>query len=69
MQKAHSAESHKASDHMDAIVSVTVVSSSGPMLKLVYKLQAEEYKYEVPVTFLPVSPQAVFSHVRLIYSS
>ncbi|XP_036385153.1 sphingomyelin phosphodiesterase 4 isoform X2 [Megalops cyprinoides] len=26
---------------------------SGPMMKLVYKLQAEEYKYEVPVTYLP----------------
>ncbi|KAL0965416.1 hypothetical protein UPYG_G00281030 [Umbra pygmaea] len=25
----------------------------GPMLKLVYKLQAEEYKYEIPVSFLP----------------
>ncbi|XP_048876107.1 sphingomyelin phosphodiesterase 4 isoform X2 [Brienomyrus brachyistius] len=26
---------------------------SGPMMKLVYKLQAEEYKYEVPVSYLP----------------
>uniref|UniRef100_A0A8C8K141 Sphingomyelin phosphodiesterase 4 n=1 Tax=Oncorhynchus tshawytscha TaxID=74940 RepID=A0A8C8K141_ONCTS len=26
---------------------------SGPMMKLVYKLQAEEYKYEIPVSFLP----------------
>ncbi|XP_076003416.1 sphingomyelin phosphodiesterase 4 isoform X2 [Genypterus blacodes] len=26
---------------------------SGPMMKLVYKLQAEEYKYEVPVNYLP----------------
>uniref|UniRef100_A0A8C7G411 Sphingomyelin phosphodiesterase 4 n=1 Tax=Oncorhynchus kisutch TaxID=8019 RepID=A0A8C7G411_ONCKI len=25
----------------------------GPMMKLVYKLQAEEYKYEIPVSFLP----------------
>uniref|UniRef100_A0A8D3DW37 Sphingomyelin phosphodiesterase 4 n=1 Tax=Scophthalmus maximus TaxID=52904 RepID=A0A8D3DW37_SCOMX len=25
----------------------------GPMLKLVYKLQAEEYKYEIPVNYLP----------------
>lgn len=27
---------------------------SGPMMKLVYKLQAEEYKYEIPVNYLPV---------------
>lgn len=27
---------------------------SGSMMKLVYKLQAEEYKYEVPVNYLPV---------------
>ncbi|KAJ7988477.1 hypothetical protein DPEC_G00323970 [Dallia pectoralis] len=26
---------------------------SGPMMKLVYKLQADEYKYEIPVSFLP----------------
>lgn len=26
---------------------------SGPMMKLVYKLQAEEYKYELPVNYLP----------------
>ncbi|XP_053295050.1 sphingomyelin phosphodiesterase 4 isoform X1 [Pleuronectes platessa] len=26
---------------------------SGPMMKLVYKLQAEEYKYEIPVNYLP----------------
>ncbi|XP_032405638.1 sphingomyelin phosphodiesterase 4 isoform X2 [Xiphophorus hellerii] len=29
------------------------LSPSGPMMKLVYKLQAEEYKYEVPVHYLP----------------
>ncbi|XP_008406429.1 sphingomyelin phosphodiesterase 4 isoform X2 [Poecilia reticulata] len=29
------------------------LSPSGPMMKLVYKLQAEEYKYEVPVNYLP----------------
>uniref|UniRef100_A0A674AJE3 Sphingomyelin phosphodiesterase 4 n=1 Tax=Salmo trutta TaxID=8032 RepID=A0A674AJE3_SALTR len=29
---------------------------SGPMMKLVYKLQAEEYKYEIPVSFLPNYP-------------
>lgn len=27
---------------------------SGPMMNLVYKLQAEEYKYEIPVNYLPV---------------
>ncbi|XP_012672195.2 sphingomyelin phosphodiesterase 4 isoform X2 [Clupea harengus] len=26
---------------------------SGPMMKLVYKLQAEEYKYEMPISYLP----------------
>lgn len=25
-------------------------------MKLVYKLQAEEYKYEIPISYLPVSP-------------
>uniref|UniRef100_A0A3Q3X7P8 Sphingomyelin phosphodiesterase 4 n=1 Tax=Mola mola TaxID=94237 RepID=A0A3Q3X7P8_MOLML len=29
------------------------LSPSGPMMKLVYKLQAEEYKYEIPVNYLP----------------
>uniref|UniRef100_A0A7N6BM80 Sphingomyelin phosphodiesterase 4 n=1 Tax=Anabas testudineus TaxID=64144 RepID=A0A7N6BM80_ANATE len=28
----------------------------GPMMKLVYKLQAEEYKYEIPVNYLPSYP-------------
>uniref|UniRef100_A0A665TRP2 Sphingomyelin phosphodiesterase 4 n=1 Tax=Echeneis naucrates TaxID=173247 RepID=A0A665TRP2_ECHNA len=28
----------------------------GPMMKLVYKLQAEEYKYEIPVNYLPNYP-------------
>lgn len=27
------------------------------MMKLVYKLQAEEYKYELPVNYLPVGEQ------------
>ncbi|XP_062409851.1 sphingomyelin phosphodiesterase 4 isoform X2 [Sardina pilchardus] len=26
---------------------------NGPMMKLVYKLQAEEYKYEMPISYLP----------------
>uniref|UniRef100_A0A665TPZ4 Sphingomyelin phosphodiesterase 4 n=1 Tax=Echeneis naucrates TaxID=173247 RepID=A0A665TPZ4_ECHNA len=29
------------------------LNPSGPMMKLVYKLQAEEYKYEIPVNYLP----------------
>ncbi|XP_020775655.2 sphingomyelin phosphodiesterase 4 isoform X3 [Boleophthalmus pectinirostris] len=29
------------------------LNPSGPMMKLVYKLQAEEYKYEMPVNYLP----------------
>uniref|UniRef100_G3N401 Sphingomyelin phosphodiesterase 4 n=1 Tax=Gasterosteus aculeatus aculeatus TaxID=481459 RepID=G3N401_GASAC len=29
------------------------LSPSGPMMKLGYKLQAEEYKYEIPVNYLP----------------
>uniref|UniRef100_A0A674BTH0 Sphingomyelin phosphodiesterase 4 n=1 Tax=Salmo trutta TaxID=8032 RepID=A0A674BTH0_SALTR len=29
------------------------LNPSGPMMKLVYKLQAEDYKYEIPVSFLP----------------
>uniref|UniRef100_A0A3B1J7M5 Sphingomyelin phosphodiesterase 4 n=2 Tax=Astyanax mexicanus TaxID=7994 RepID=A0A3B1J7M5_ASTMX len=26
---------------------------NGPMMKLVYKLQAEDYKYEIPISYLP----------------
>ncbi|XP_047203910.1 sphingomyelin phosphodiesterase 4 isoform X1 [Girardinichthys multiradiatus] len=29
------------------------LNPSGPMMKLVYKLQAEDYKYELPVNYLP----------------
>ncbi|KAM8916479.1 sphingomyelin phosphodiesterase 4 isoform 3-T3 [Spinachia spinachia] len=29
------------------------LNPSGPLMKLVYKLQAEEYKYEIPVSYLP----------------
>uniref|UniRef100_A0A1A8J0J8 Sphingomyelin phosphodiesterase 4 n=1 Tax=Nothobranchius kuhntae TaxID=321403 RepID=A0A1A8J0J8_NOTKU len=29
------------------------LNPGGPMMKLVYKLQAEEYKYEIPVNYLP----------------
>ncbi|XP_056293567.1 sphingomyelin phosphodiesterase 4 isoform X3 [Pseudoliparis swirei] len=34
-------------------VALEFLDPSGPMMKLVYKLQAEEYKYEVPVHYLP----------------
>uniref|UniRef100_A0A672RH23 Sphingomyelin phosphodiesterase 4 n=1 Tax=Sinocyclocheilus grahami TaxID=75366 RepID=A0A672RH23_SINGR len=42
--QARSAEYNIAMDFLDP---------SGPMMKLVYKLQAEEYKYEFPVSYLP----------------
>ncbi|KAJ8408570.1 hypothetical protein AAFF_G00252050 [Aldrovandia affinis] len=34
-------------------IAMEFLDPSGPMMKLVYKLQAEEYKYEVPVAYLP----------------
>lgn len=34
-------------------IAMDFLDPSGPMMKLVYKLQAEEYKYEVPVSYLP----------------
>ncbi|KAG5835199.1 hypothetical protein ANANG_G00269600 [Anguilla anguilla] len=34
-------------------IALEFLHPSGPMMKLVYKLQAEDYKYEVPVSFLP----------------
>ncbi|KAI1900874.1 hypothetical protein AGOR_G00054340 [Albula goreensis] len=37
----------------DYSIAVEFLDPSGPMMKLVYKLQAEEYKYDVPVTCLP----------------
>uniref|UniRef100_A0A8C7S729 Sphingomyelin phosphodiesterase 4 n=1 Tax=Oncorhynchus mykiss TaxID=8022 RepID=A0A8C7S729_ONCMY len=41
---------------------------SGPMLKLVYKLQAEDYNFEIQVANLPVSFQhTVQSHLKLLY--
>ncbi|XP_016365672.1 sphingomyelin phosphodiesterase 4 isoform X2 [Sinocyclocheilus rhinocerous] len=43
--QARSAEYNIAMDFLDP--------SSGAMMKLVYKLQAEEYKYEFPVSYLP----------------
>ncbi|XP_067911536.1 sphingomyelin phosphodiesterase 4 isoform X1 [Heterodontus francisci] len=32
---------------------VEFLDPSGPMMKLVYKLQAEDYKYEFPISYLP----------------
>ncbi|XP_061689812.1 sphingomyelin phosphodiesterase 4 isoform X2 [Syngnathoides biaculeatus] len=37
----------------DFALVIDFLKPSGPMMKLVYKLQAEEYKYEVPVNYLP----------------
>ncbi|XP_019736165.1 sphingomyelin phosphodiesterase 4 isoform X2 [Hippocampus comes] len=37
----------------DFALVVDFLKPSGSMMKLVYKLQAEEYKYEVPVNYLP----------------
>ncbi|XP_068013260.1 sphingomyelin phosphodiesterase 4 isoform X2 [Melanerpes formicivorus] len=34
-------------------VALDFLDPSGPMMKLVYKLQAEEYRYDFPVTYLP----------------
>ncbi|XP_026204932.1 sphingomyelin phosphodiesterase 4 isoform X2 [Anabas testudineus] len=34
-------------------IAMEFLNPSGPMMKLVYKLQAEEYKYEIPVNYLP----------------
>ncbi|KAK2872580.1 hypothetical protein Q8A67_022477 [Cirrhinus molitorella] len=34
-------------------IAMGFLDPSGPMMKLVYKLQAEEYKYEFPVSYLP----------------
>ncbi|XP_035235194.1 sphingomyelin phosphodiesterase 4-like isoform X1 [Anguilla anguilla] len=34
-------------------IAMEFLDPSGPMMKLVYKLQAEEYKYDIPITCLP----------------
>uniref|UniRef100_A0A8B9BJM0 Sphingomyelin phosphodiesterase 4 n=1 Tax=Anser brachyrhynchus TaxID=132585 RepID=A0A8B9BJM0_9AVES len=39
-------------------VALDFLDPSGPMMKLVYKLQAEEYRYDFPVSYLPNSPIA-----------
>uniref|UniRef100_A0A5F8HJG4 Sphingomyelin phosphodiesterase 4 n=1 Tax=Monodelphis domestica TaxID=13616 RepID=A0A5F8HJG4_MONDO len=40
-------------------IAMEFLDPSGPMMKLVYKLQAEDYKYDFPVSYLPVSTWAV----------
>ncbi|XP_037535658.1 sphingomyelin phosphodiesterase 4 isoform X2 [Nematolebias whitei] len=37
----------------DYSVVLDFLNPGGPMMKLVYKLQSEEYKYEIPVNYLP----------------
>ncbi|XP_026163051.1 sphingomyelin phosphodiesterase 4 isoform X2 [Mastacembelus armatus] len=37
----------------DYNIVMNFLNPNGPMMKLVYKLQAEEYKYEIPVNYLP----------------
>ncbi|XP_034539831.1 sphingomyelin phosphodiesterase 4 isoform X2 [Notolabrus celidotus] len=34
-------------------IAMEFLNPGGPMMKLVYKLQAEDYKYEIPVNYLP----------------
>uniref|UniRef100_A0AAY4A163 Sphingomyelin phosphodiesterase 4 n=1 Tax=Denticeps clupeoides TaxID=299321 RepID=A0AAY4A163_9TELE len=56
-------------------IALDFLHPSGPMLKLVYKLQAEEHKYEVPISYLPgpvkasiqqgVLPDSPFFHNKL----
>ncbi|XP_028681357.1 sphingomyelin phosphodiesterase 4 [Erpetoichthys calabaricus] len=36
------------------------LSPSGPMMKLIYKLHAEDYKYEFPISYLPGPVKACF---------
>ncbi|XP_068845603.1 sphingomyelin phosphodiesterase 4 isoform X3 [Capricornis sumatraensis] len=43
-------------------VALEFLDPGGPMMKLVYKLQAEDYKFDFPVSYLPPPPGAL--HVR-----
>uniref|UniRef100_A0A7N4P5A7 Sphingomyelin phosphodiesterase 4 n=1 Tax=Sarcophilus harrisii TaxID=9305 RepID=A0A7N4P5A7_SARHA len=43
-------------------IAMEFLDPNGPMMKLVYKLQAEDYKYDFPVSYLPNFPLSV--HVR-----
>ncbi|XP_016892298.1 sphingomyelin phosphodiesterase 4 isoform X2 [Cynoglossus semilaevis] len=46
---------HRSSDYN---IVLDFLSPSGPMMKLVYKLQAEEFKFEIPVIHLPAPIKA-----------
>ncbi|XP_066871121.1 sphingomyelin phosphodiesterase 4 isoform X4 [Kogia breviceps] len=43
-------------------IAMEFLDPGGPMMKLVYKLQAEDYKFDFPVSYLPPPPGAL--HVR-----
>ncbi|XP_037353804.1 sphingomyelin phosphodiesterase 4 isoform X5 [Talpa occidentalis] len=43
-------------------IAMEFLDPGGPMMKLVYKLQAEDYKFDFPVSYLPPLPGAL--HVR-----
>ncbi|KAH1180097.1 sphingomyelin phosphodiesterase 4 isoform X1 [Mauremys mutica] len=44
---------HGRANPTEYAVALDFLDPSGPMMKLVYKLQAEEYRYEFPVSYLP----------------
>ncbi|XP_058388051.1 sphingomyelin phosphodiesterase 4 isoform X5 [Diceros bicornis minor] len=43
-------------------IAMEFLDPGGPMMKLVYKLQAEDYKFDFPVSYLPPLPGAL--HIR-----
>uniref|UniRef100_A0A7N5P6L8 Sphingomyelin phosphodiesterase 4 n=1 Tax=Ailuropoda melanoleuca TaxID=9646 RepID=A0A7N5P6L8_AILME len=43
-------------------IAMEFLDPGGPMMKLVYKLQAEDYKFDFPVTYLPPLPGTL--HIR-----
>uniref|UniRef100_A0A8C0IMC0 Sphingomyelin phosphodiesterase 4 n=1 Tax=Chelonoidis abingdonii TaxID=106734 RepID=A0A8C0IMC0_CHEAB len=47
---------HGRANPTEYAIALDFLDPSGPMMKLVYKLQAEEYRYEFPVSYLPNSP-------------
>ncbi|XP_019394685.1 PREDICTED: sphingomyelin phosphodiesterase 4 isoform X1 [Crocodylus porosus] len=46
-------------------IALDFLDPSGPMMKLVYKLQAEEYRYDFPVSYLP-GPVKASIHERVL---
>ncbi|XP_074868835.1 sphingomyelin phosphodiesterase 4 isoform X2 [Carettochelys insculpta] len=44
---------HGRANPTEYAIALDFLDPSGPMMKLVYKLQAEEYRYEFPVSYLP----------------